>query len=140
MPKYRKGAQPVPFPTPVTAPFWEATKEHRLLLQECAACGHVFYYARTNCPACLSQDLSWREASGRGTLYSYTVCRRPQAPEFAEDTPYILAAITLEEGPRMSSLLVDADPDNVTIGVPVEVAWDDDVSPDLSMPYFRPAG
>jgi uncharacterized OB-fold protein len=140
MPKYRKGTKPVPFPTPVTQPFWDATKEHRLLLQKCGACGHVFYYARTNCPACLSQDLSWVEASGRGTLYSYTVCRRPQSPDFAEDVPYILAAVTLDEGPRMSTLLVEAGPDNVPIGEPVEVAWDDEVSPDLAMPYFRPVG
>lgn len=138
MPRYRNGTQPVPYPTPVTKPFWDGTKQHKLLLQKCGACAQVFYYARTHCPACLSADLTWVEASGRGTLYSYTVCRRPQSPDFAADTPYILAAVTLEEGPRMSSLLVEADPDDVPIGGPVEVVWDDDVSADLAMPYFRP--
>ncbi len=138
MPKYRKGTQPVPVPTPVTRPFWDATRQHKLLLQKCLGCAHVFYYARTHCPACLGKELEWIEASGRGTLYSYTVCRRPQSAEFAADVPYILAAVTLEEGPRMSSLLVEADPDRVPIGGPVEVAWDDEVSPDLAMPYFRP--
>ena len=135
MSKYRKNPVPVPVPTPVTQPFWDATKEHRLLLQRCAK-GHVFYYARTHCPECLSNDVTWVEASGRGKLYSYTVARRPQAPEFAEDVPYIIAAITLEEGPRMTSLLVEADPDNVRIDGPVEVAWDD--LDELAMPYFRP--
>jgi len=135
MSKYRKNPLPVPVPTPVTQPFWDATKEHRLLLQKCAN-GHVFYYARTHCPECLSNEVSWVEASGRGKLYSYTVARRPQSPEFAEDVPYIIAAITLEEGPRMTSLLVEADPDNVAIDGPVEVAWDD--LDELSMPYFRP--
>lgn len=136
MSKYRKNAQPIPRPTPVTQPFWDATKEHRLLLQRCAN-EHVFYYARTHCPECLSNQLEWVEASGRGTLYSYTVARRPQSPEFAEDVPYVIAAITLEEGPRITSLLVEVDPDNVAIDGAVEVAWDD-VSDGLAMPYFRP--
>ena len=135
MSKYRKNPLPVPLPTPVTQPFWDATKEHRLLLQRCAN-GHTFYYARTHCPECLSNEVAWVPASGRGQLYSYTVARRPQSPEFAEDVPCIIAAITLEEGPRMTSLLVDADPDNVQIDGAVEVVWDDLDS--VAMPYFRP--
>jgi len=136
--KYRKGTTRVPTPTPVTQLFWDATREHRLLLQRCAN-GHVFYYARTHCPECLSNDLVWVDASGRGRLYSYTVARRPQSEEFADDCPYVIAAITLDEGPRMTSLLVDCDPDNVQalIDRSVEVTWDD-VSPEISMPYFRP--
>ena len=135
--KYRKGTPIVPVPTPITKPFWDATREHRLVLQRCAD-GHVSYYPRSNCPICLKGDLEWVEASGRGRLYSYTVARRAQSPEFAEDVPYIIAAITLEEGPRMTTLLVEADPENVIIDGPVEVTWDD-VSNDLALPYFRPA-
>ncbi len=138
MSKYRKGPLPIPVPTPVTRPFWDGTREHRLMLQRCKG-GHTFYYARTHCPECLSPDLEWVQASGRGKLYSYTVARREQSPEFAADVPYIIAAVTLDEGPRMTSLLVEADPDNVRIEGPVEVVWDD-VSPDLSMPFFRPVG
>jgi uncharacterized protein len=136
MPRYRTGTMPIPKPTPVTQPFWDATAQHKLLLQKCDQ-GHVFYYARTHCPVCLSNQLQWVEASGKGRLYSYTVARRPQSPDFAEDVPYIIAAITLEEGPRITSLLVDADPDNVTIDGRVEVTWDD-TAPNLAMPYFRP--
>ena len=136
MSTYRKETLPIPLPTPVTQPFWDATKEHRLLLQRCDR-GHTFYYARTHCPECLSNKLEWVEASGRGKLYSYTVARREQSPDFAADVPYIIAAITLDEGPRMTSLLVEVDPDNVQIDGAVEVAWDD-VSPEISMPYFRP--
>ncbi len=134
---YRKNSLPTPVPIPTTQAFWDATREHRLLLQRCWN-GHVFYYARTHCSACLSTSLEWIEASGRGRIYSYTVARRPQSPEYAEDVPYIIVAIALDEGPRMTSLLVEADPDNVVIDSPVTVAWDD-VSADLSMPYFRPA-
>jgi hypothetical protein len=137
MAKYRRGEEILPRPTPVTAPFWEATRDHRLLLQRCQR-GHVFYYPRSHCPECLSNQLEWIEASGRGRLYSYTVARRPQSPEFAADVPYIIAAITLDEGPRMTSLLVEADPEKVAIEGRVEVAWDD-LSNGLALPYFRPA-
>ena len=133
---YRKSHEPLPVPTPVTQPFWEGSRAHKLLLQRCDK-GHVFYYARTHCPHCLSNQLEWIEASGKGRLYSYTVARRAQSPEFAEDVPYIIAAITLDEGPRMTSLLVDADPENVRIEGAVEVAWED-VNEEISMPYFRP--
>ncbi len=136
MTSYRPNPNPIPVPTPASAPFWQATREHRLLLQRCNE-GHVFYYARTHCPECLSNEWEWFEASGKGRLYSYTVARRPQSPDFAEDVPYIIAAISLAEGPRMTSLLVDADPDNVVMDGPVEVTWQD-VSDEISMPYFRP--
>jgi uncharacterized OB-fold protein len=125
-----------PVPTPVSAPFWEATRHHKLMLQRCEK-GHVFYYARTHCPECLSTRLEWIEATGKGRIYSYTVARRPQSPDFAEDVPYIVVAITLDEGPRMTSLLVEADPDNVQVEGPVELVWDD-IEGGYAMPYFRP--
>ena len=137
MQKYVHEGTPIPVPTPVTQPFWDATRDHRLMLQRCDK-GHTFYYARTHCPECLSPETEWVQASGRGKLYSYTVARREQSPEFANDLPYIIAAITLEEGPRMTSLLVEADPGNVQIDGLVEVVWDD-VSAELSLPFFRPA-
>lgn len=136
MAKYRSNPQILPTPTPITQPFWDATKQHQLVLQKCAQ-GHLFYYPRSHCPVCLSNEYTWVEASGRGKLYSYTVARRPTSAEFAGEEPYIIASVQLEEGPRMTSLLVEADPDNVAIEGPVEVVWDD-VSDDLSLPYFRP--
>jgi uncharacterized protein len=138
MPKYRKGTAPVPTPNPISQPFWDATREHRLLIQRCAN-GHVFYYPRSHCPKCLSNELTWVDASGRGTVYSFTIARRATSPEFEEDVPYVIAAIDLEEGPRMTSMLVEADVDAVKIGTPVELIWDDEVSDSLSLPYFRPA-
>ena len=135
MAKYRKRHAPIPTPTPITQPFWEGTGRHELLLQRCDA-GHVFYYARSHCPECLSATLTWVRASGKGRVYSYTVARRPQSMEFSEDVPYVIAAITLDEGPRMTSLLVDVDPDHVQIEAPVEVVWED-VADGMAMPYFR---
>ncbi|GMV86030.1 MAG: hypothetical protein AMXMBFR80_18850 [Dehalococcoidia bacterium] len=137
MPKYRKSVEPLPVPTPITRPFWDAAKQHRLALQRCAN-GHVFYYARSHCPKCLSNELSWFDASGKGTIYSYTVARRPTSPEFEQDVPYIIGVIELAEGPRMTSLVVETDPDAVKIGTPVQVVFDD-VSEAIALPYFRPA-
>jgi hypothetical protein len=137
MPNYRKGSEPLPVPTPISQPFWDAAKQHRLTLQRCAN-GHVFYYARSHCPKCLSNELTWFDASGAGTIYSYTVARRPTSPEFEQDVPYIIGVIELAEGPRMTSLVVEADPDAVKIGTPVQVVFDD-VSDAIALPYFRPA-
>lgn len=137
MSKYRKGEGPLPVPTPISRPFWDAAKQHRLTLQRCAN-GHVFYYARSHCPKCLSNQLEWVDASGKGTIYSYTVARRPTSEEFAEDVPYIIGVIELAEGPRMTSLVVEAAPDDVRIGAPVEVVFDD-VNEEIALPYFRPA-
>ncbi len=136
MTNYRPNPTPIPNPIPTSEPFWSATKEHRLMLQRCNN-GHVFYYARTHCPECLSRELEWFEASGRGRLYSFTVCERAQSPDFEPDVPYTVAAIVLEEGPRMTSLLVDTPADQVHCDMPVEVVWQD--VGEVAMPYFRGA-
>jgi uncharacterized OB-fold protein len=136
MTTYRPNPTPVPNPIPTSAPFWEATKEHRLMLQRCPN-GHVFYYARTHCPECLARELEWFEASGRGTLYSFTVIERAQSPDFEPDVPYVVAAIVLEEGPRMTSLLVDTPHERIACDMPVEVVWQD--VGEVAMPYFRGA-
>ena len=136
MAKYRKGLEPIPVPTPISKPFWDGAKQHRLLLQRCAN-GDVFYYARSHCPKCLSNELTWFDASGKGTIYSYTVARRATAPEFEADVPYTIGVIELAEGPRMTSLVVEADPDSVRIGMAVEVVFDD-INDETALPYFRP--
>lgn len=135
MTTYRPNPLPIPNPIPTSEPFWAGTKQHKLMLQRCPS-GHVFYYARTHCPECLSRDLEWVEASGRGTLYSFTICERAQSPDFEPDVPYVVAAIALEEGPRMTSLLVETPHDQIRCDMPVEVVWQD-VSDEVSMPYFR---
>lgn len=137
MPKYRVNVEPLPVPTPVTQPFWEGTRRHRLMLQRCDE-GHVFFYPRSHCPRCLSNRLEWAEASGRGTLYSYTVARRPTSPDFEEDVPFVIAVVELDEGPRMTSRLVEVDLDRVEIGMRLEVVFDD-VTEEVTLPYFRPA-
>lgn len=127
---------PIPLPTPETRPFWDAAKRHELVLPRCRACGRVHYFPRGVCPHCLSADLVWERASGRGTLHTFTVVARGQKA-FPVPTPYVLAIVELAEGPRMMTTLVDVDPKAVKIGMPVIVHFRD-VSDTIALPLFRP--
>ncbi len=131
---------PLPVPSPETKPFWDAARRHELALPFCKPCGAFFYYPRAACPRCLSPDLEWRAVSGRGTLHTFTIVHRGQKG-FPLGSPYVLAVVELEEGPRMMTNLVGVVPDlaAVRIGMPVEVAFDD-VTPAVTLLHFRPAG
>jgi uncharacterized protein len=116
---------PLPVPglsdDPVARPFWDAVEQGRLLLERCASCQAVIWYPRGFCPRCGSTATDWIEASGQGTVYSYTVVRRSFGA-FAPLTPYVVAYIELAEGPRILSNVVGVRPDEVAIGMPVELA------------------
>jgi uncharacterized OB-fold protein len=128
--------KPVPHPTPISKPFWEAARRHELILQQCSDCGISIYYPRSRCPRCMSNRLEWKPCSGRGTVYSYTVVWRTPTRAFA-DQPYVLAIIELEEGARMTSNVL-APHDQMRVGMPVKVSFDD-VTPDISLVKFVPA-
>jgi len=132
--EYRK---PLPHPTQTSRPFWEGAKAHELRLQRCRACGAHIFYPRAVCPQCLSDDLEWVRASGRGHIYTYTVVRRPAHPAFQDDVPYVLAIVELEEGPRLTTNIVGVAPEEVRIGMPVEAVFED-VTDEVSLPKFRP--
>ena len=134
-PAYQK---PLPQPGPITGPFWQAAKEHRLSIQRCTACqGHVFY-PRAICPHCGAADLAWVDVSGRGTVYSFTVARRATMRPFEADVPYVIAIVELAEGPRMTTSIVGCGVDDVRVGMAV-VAEFDDVTPEVTLVKFRPA-
>ena len=99
---YRK---PIPIPTPESDFFWAKVSQHELWIQRCVDCLKPFFYPRMVCPHCLSDKIEWFEVSGRGSLYSYMINHRP-APGFEEDSPYAIAIVQLEEGPRMMSNIV----------------------------------
>lgn len=132
---YRK---PLPEPTPVSRPFWDAAREGRLLIQRSRRTGRAVFYPRAVSPFGPDDELEWFEASGRGTVYSYTVARRPTAPAWAEDGPYVIAIVELEEGAHMTSNIVECDPDRVRIGMPVEAVFEA-VTPEFTLVKFRPA-
>jgi len=109
------------------------------MLNACNSCGIIMFYPRATCTRCMSDDLGWIEASGRGEVYAFTVCYRAPDAVFREDAPYVIALIDLAEGPRMMSNVTDCDPDTVYIGMPVEV-WFDPATEDIAIPKFKPSG
>lgn len=123
----------------VTQPFWDGVENGQLLLQHCSACGARQYYPRPLCAKCHLPALEWRAASGRGTLYSYSVVQRAPNPAFQAIAPYVTAIVELEEGPRIFTNIVDADPEALAVGGPVTAVFRE--GPEgLMLPYFRPAG
>ncbi|MEW6443264.1 MAG: Zn-ribbon domain-containing OB-fold protein [bacterium] len=129
--------KPVPVVTPWGMPFWQAAREGKLVIQKCSDChGHIFY-PRLLCPHCGSQRLAWTEASGRGTIYSYTVVRSNAPSAFLEDMPYVVAVIRLAEGVQMLSNIVGCDPDQLACDMPVEVVFET-LTEEFKLPKFRP--
>jgi len=107
---------PAPPVSSETQPFWDAAAEGRLMIKKCAGCGQAHYYPRALCPFCGSDRTEWLRASGRGTIYSYSVMRRVPVP-------YALAYVTLEEGVTMMTNIVDGDLDRIRIGQAVKVVF-----------------
>ena len=118
-PAARPYTKPLPEPTAATRPYWDAAREQKLLLQRSKKTGKFLFYPRAVSPFGTNDTLEWVEASGRGTVYSYTIARRPTAPQWAEDGPYVIAIIALEEGPHMTANVVDCDVETVRIGMAV---------------------
>lgn len=125
---------PLPRPTALSRPFWEACREGRLVVQRCRACEHFVFIPQPCCGQCLSEDLEWVESSGRGTLYSFTTVFRPQQPSF--EVPYTVVVVELEEGWYMLSNLVGVEPEDVAIGTPLEVCFEER-SEEITLPLFR---
>jgi uncharacterized OB-fold protein len=129
-------SRPRPEPTEISKPYWDACARHELLLQWCRDCGKAQFYPRSVCVHCGSADLEWRRASGRATVYSFSVVRR--APDASLPVPYVVALVDLAEGPRMMTNIVDCAPESVRIGLPVEVTFED-LGDGASVPLFKPA-
>ena len=93
----------------------------QLLIKRCAACGRAHFYPRPFCPHCWSDRVDWEEASGRATLYTYSIVRRNDLPPFGERVPYVAAVVDLDEGPRMMTNVEGCDYDELRIGMPLVV-------------------
>jgi len=116
--------------------FWfDAAKEHNLLIQRCASCKVLRHPPRPRCNRCGSYEWETIEASGAGTVYSYVVMHYPQVPAF--DYPLPIGLIELQEGTRLVADLVGVERDDIKVGMAVEVEWQDH-DDDLSLPAFKP--
>lgn len=116
--------------TPDTRPYWDALEQRKLLLPRCRDCGKAHHYPRAHCPFCFGGNLAWEEASGRGSVYSYSVMHRA-------DPPYVMAYIELEEGPVIMSNLVDTPFDKIKIGAAVTVDFISSPGSDLTIAAFK---
>ena len=132
-------AKPVPEIDETLAPFFAAAKEHRLVVQRCGGCGALRFPPRELCNVCLAAQATWVPVSGRGEIYSYNVMHQVYHPGFAHEVPYAVVMVKLAEGPTMISNLVDCPPDEIRIGMPVEVTFER-TTPDVTLPKFRRAG
>jgi len=130
--------KPLPAPTPETRPYWDGCKRHELRIQRCAACGHYQFYPRLYCDQCFSDRVEWVTASGRATVLSFTIVHRPVSPAFAQDVPYVVALVTLDEGPTMMTNIIGCTPGQLAIGMRVAVTFED-WNEEISIPKFRPA-
>lgn len=117
--------KPLPQPTPISAPFWDALKAHQVRLQQCDDCAHWIFFPRAHCPRCVSSKLTWRNVSGAGTVYTYTVARVPTLPEFADEMPQILAVVEFDEGPHVNTTLIGIDESQLRVGMRVRPVFDE---------------
>lgn len=121
-----------------TAAWWQACRDHRLLVKRCADCGRAHFYPRPFCPYCWSEHVDWEPASGRATLYTWSVVHSNDLPPFDERVPYVAAVVDLEEGPRMLTNVVDCDADRLRADMALVASYRP-LADDLVLPVFRPA-
>lgn len=130
---------PLPEPTPVSAPYWRALTEHRIMIQYSPSLDRYVFYPRTLAPGTLADDLEWREIDGAGELFTYTVAHRPTGPPWADALPQLLAVVQWDAGPRVSTELVDVEPDDIRIGMRVAPVFHDMPESGITLLRYRPA-
>lgn len=129
--------RPAPEPSAYGEPFWAAAREHRLVIQHCPRCDRLQHFPRPWCTACLNDRMEWTDASGLGTVYTFTVVRRHPHAAFAVRLPYVLALVDLDEGVRIHTNVVGCDPDAVHVGQRVRVCFEE-VDDTHTVPLFTP--
>lgn len=130
--------KPLPEPTPVSQPFWDGLAEHKVRIQYSPSSGKYVFYPRLLAPGTLANDLEWREISGLGTLYTYTVADRATAPPWADAVPQLLAVVEWDEGPRLSTEMVNVDPAALEVGMRVSPVFCDMPDAGITMLRYQP--
>lgn len=127
----------LPTPDLETQPFWDGARADKLLIRRCLDCDKTHFYPRPFCPMCWSTNVEWMEASGRATLYTWSVVHRNDLPPFGDRVPYVAAVVELEEGPRMITNVVESGFDLLEVGMALRVAYQP-ISDDVTIPVFAP--
>lgn len=114
--------KPVPVPTEIDKPYWEALQERRVVLCRCTSCGWFYQRRPMLCLQCLGETFAWSDVSGRGTIYAFTEVHKPWVASFADDLPYVLVSVALEEQSSLvlvTNLVGDFDYNDLELGLPV---------------------
>ena len=129
--------RPLPLPTPTSAPYWDGLRRHEVWVQFSPSLDAYVFYPRVLAPGTLADDLEWRQISGAATLVSFAVAQRPVAPQFADAVPHLLGVVQWQEGPRLATELVDVDPGELRIGMPLSPVFVD--HPDITLLHYTAA-
>ncbi len=127
----------LPTPDAAEEPYWAAAREHRLLIKRCTACGRAHFYPRPFCPHCWSDQVDWEDASGRATLYTYSIVHRNDLPPFGDRVPYVAGVVDLEEGPRMLTNVEGVAFEDLRVGMPLTVRFRRETD-EFTFPVFGP--
>jgi uncharacterized OB-fold protein len=130
---------PLPEPGDLDREFWAGCKRGELLLQWCNDCRNFVHPPLPLCPVCHGSNLGWTRSDGKGTVYSIEIMRMAPHPTLEAKVPYNVVLVELAEGPRLVSNLVDCAPEEIEIGMPVEVVFEK-VAEDVWLPQFKKAG
>ena len=131
--------KPIPEPDELSQPFFDGARQHKLMIQRCRSCGNYLPPARARCYICLSTELEWVQASGRGTLHSFGLMHQKYHPAFESEIPYNVAVVALEEGVKLPTSIIGCGNDQLRCDMTVEVVFED-INEEVSLPKFRPAG
>ena len=129
--------KPIPIPDEASQPFFDGAKEQRLMIQRCTTCGAVMWPYKSRCDNCLRPTVTWEQASGKGTLYSFVLMHQIYHPGFAAEAPYVIAQVDLAEGLRILSTVVGCSHANLQIGMPLEVTFEA-ITDEVTLPKFKP--
>jgi uncharacterized protein len=135
MPEYNK---PIPVPSAESQAYWDGLRDRKLLMPRCDACGKYWFPPSLLCPHCNATNWTWTPTSGRGRIFSYVVYHRVYHPGFADEVPYAVAVIELDEGPRMVSNVIGIAPDKLACDLRVEVVYQP-ITDTITLPKFNPA-
>jgi uncharacterized protein len=133
------GQKPMPEPIETTAEFWAGLRNHKVRLQYSPSSDAYVFYPRVLAPRTLADDLEWREVSGEGTVYTFTLARRAVAPAWDDEVLHIPAVVEFDQGPRISTELVNVEPTAVRIGMRVKPFFVDSDDGGATLLMFEPA-
>jgi len=128
--------RPLPTITTTDKDFWEGAKRRELMVYKCLNCGR-YYFPATHCLSCDNPKMSWVKASGKGKVYTYIVYRQAYEPSWKDHLPYNVAWVQLEEGPIILTNIVGCKPEEISIGMEVEPAFED-ITEQITLAKFKP--